>query len=355
MEMDASFQESVKWLVEQAGPVVKRRTAVELLGQPTETGLSEVLELAEVQRWFGLLGSGPIHHGKDFSAENCLAKLAEYGFSAGLPVLDKRVLPYCRPEACKTEYDYFVLLPFLIRLGYGSQPTVREWFTQRLDEIHATASLGVYDIYMGDEEKKMVPASLRSKRLYRAEFSKDYPLPSCYDFMTIAYAYAEYPDAQERMNRVLAYLLDGRFQNTPGGYSWDAEKRRHYAAGRGYLATLPIVMQVPEWQFIPENMPNGTGGVVYPDFPRLILFLEAAARLPLVRQSQWFQIHLDHLGDFQTAEGRFEFPSKYLQEKEGYYLYSGSHMGLAENRRRRGWAEIESTFRWCRIHKSIRS
>ena len=35
--------------------------------------------------------------------------------------------------------------------------------------------------------------------------------------------------------------------------------------------------------------------------------------------------------------------------KEGYYLYSGSHMGLAENRRKRGWVEVESTFRMLRL------
>ena len=47
-------------------------------------------------------------------------------------------------------------------------------------------------------------------------------------------------------------------------------------------------------------------------------------------------------------------PAAHLREAEGYYV-SGHHMGLGENRRRRAWREIESTFRMLTIHRLARS
>ena len=347
------IRETAEWLLQNSGTVIQERTRIELLGQVEGYRQENVLELAEVQRWLNLLGSGPVHSSRDHAVENCLAKLAEYGFSAGIPALDEKALPYCSPEVCKTEYDYFILLPFLIRLGYGSHPVVRRWFEQRLAELLRTAGLSTYDIYMDAVDKEAVPASLRGKRLYRAMFTKEYPLPSCYDFYSLAYAYEVYPADRTKMDAVIAYLLDGHFQTTPGGYLWDAEKRQHFAAGRGYLATLPVMVSVPEWEAEPQIMGGGKRGVVYPDAPRLVLFMEAGALLPGVRKSPWFQHHLAHLKGFITTVGRYRFPREYLVEREGYYLYGGSHMGLAENRRRREWLEVESTFRVGRLLKLL--
>jgi len=315
--------------------------------------LEPVLALEEVQRWLRLLGSGPVHHSQDSAAENCMAKLAEYGLSAGIPALDEKALPYCSADACKTDYDYYILLPFLVRLGYGGHPVVRSWFERRLGELLRTANLGRYAIYMDEVDKARVPASLREKRLYRPEFSQTYPLPSCYDFYTLAYSYDVYTRDRAKMDVVVDYLMDARFQKTPGGYLWDAEKRRHYAAGRGYLATLPLTVPVPEWEAVPETAASGKSGVVYPDGSRLMLFMEAGSRLPGVRQSSWFRNHLDHLLSYHTDAGRFRLPREYLQEKTGYYLYSGSHMGLAESRRSRMWLEVESTFRLVRLRAQL--
>jgi hypothetical protein len=339
-----SWDLTIQWLLHTGGAVVRYRTAVELLGEAEDPG--DVLALSEVQRWLNLLGTGPVHHGRDAAAENCLAKLAEYGLQAGIPTLDEKVLPYCRPEACKTDYDHFILLPFLIRLGYGEQPVVKGWFQQRLHALIKTADLGQYDIYMEDADK---PPSVRDKRIYKPEFYQEYILPSCYDFYALAYAYDVYPQVRPQIDAVVAYFFDARYQTTPGGYLWNAALRRHYAAGRGYLATFPLIVEVPAWQAAPSMTASGTGGMVYPDAARLLLYMEAGAHLPKVRHSQWLQLHLEHLNGYQTPQGRFAFPRGYLLEREGYYLYSGSHMGLAENRRNREWVEVESTFRMLRL------
>lgn len=350
---DFEIYNAVDWLLQNSGTVIQERTKTELLDQEHGYSQDNVLELAEVQRWLKLLGSGPVHIGRDHAAENCLAKLAEYGLTAGIPALDEKALPYCSPEACKTEYDYFILLPFLIRLGYGNHPAVHGWFEQRMAELLRTAGLTTYDIYMNEDDKQTVPASLRVKKLYRPEFNREFPLPSCYDFYSMAYGYNVFITERKKIDSVVDYILDARYQTTPGGYIWDAEKRRHYAAGRGYLATLPVMVGVPEWEAEPQIIGEGKRGVVYPDAPRLVLFMEAGVLLPGVRKSPWFQRHLAHLQAFMTPAGRYKLPREYLLEREGYYLYSGSHMGLAENRRNRSWLEIESTFRMARLVKLL--
>jgi hypothetical protein len=92
-----------------------------------------------------------------------------------------------------------------------------------------------------------------------------------------------------------------------------------------------------------------TGVVVYPDAAHLLLYMEAGAHLPKARRSQWFQLHLEHLQSFQNPHDRYAFPRGYMLEKESYYLYGGSNMGLAENRRNREGVDVDSTFRMLRL------
>ena len=87
---------------------------------------------------------------------------------------------------------------------------------------------------------------------------------------------------------------------------------------------------------------------------RFVLWMEAAARVPLLRESDWFRRGLDHLEGFATEAGTYRFPRDYLRERaNGYYLYAGAHMGLGENRRRRAAIEIESTFHMLLIRQTM--
>jgi hypothetical protein len=138
--------------------------------------------------------------------------------------------------------------------------------------------------------------------------------------------------------------MDPRFQTTPGGYIWDPKRRRRYAAGRGFLATVPCFGQVD---------------IQDPDHSRLVPFLEMAARLPAARETAWFARSLAYLsaqpapdrGAGSGPRGAVRWSSSFLRETEGYYLYAGLHMGLGENRRRRQALTLESTFRLLLIRK----
>ncbi len=77
------------------------------------------------------------------------------------------------------------------------------------------------------------------------------------------------------------------------------------------------------------------------------------ARFSLMRNCTWLRQALEHLESFRTPSGTYRFPKCYLQEKEGYYLYAGHHMGLGETPRCELAHEIESTFRIPGLHKRL--
>lgn len=347
--MSAPSQDLAQWLLAHGGPIIRYRTATELLDGTSGLDLAqlraELLASEEVQRWLRNLGAGPVHHGKDESAENAMAKLIEYGLRAGVPALDEKALPYCDcGPGGRYERDALIIAPFLIRAGYWDRPGVAAWFGARLDALHRTAQAASYDFMMDASERAALPPSARDKPTYKLSFdpvSDETPLPSCYDLYAMCYYPRHEAETWHKIEAVVGYLIDPRFQTTPGGYIWDTAKRQHYAAGRTFLATLPGFGNVPPH---PE------------DAPRLVMFMEMIVHSVTGSRSEWFRGHLAHLEGFRTPEGTYRFPSDYLRERRGggYYLYGGAHMGLGENRRSRQGLEIESTFRMLRILRTVR-
>ena len=323
-----------EWLFDTGGPIIRYLTARDLLAHegaalaPLEAAL---LESPEVQRWLSNLGAGPIHHSTDTAAENAMAKLTEFGLRRGLPPFDERMLPYCDLAAVShRDYEPLVLLPFLIRGGYCGQGEVETLFMSRLEALHRTARRGDYDVHLPESDLQGLPKAWRGKPIYRPEFGDGaYPLPSCYDFYALAYAPKDDLESHAMMDAVAAYLSDPRFQSISGGYSWDRDKGRCYAAGRTYLACAN-----------PE---------------REVLFLELGARFEACRESDWFLGGMNRLESCRTERGAFRFPPEMLKEKRNsYHLYGGAHMGLGENRRAGQWCEIESTFRMLRLKRLLR-
>jgi hypothetical protein len=337
-----------EWLLSTAGPIVRYRTAVELVDNcpPREKRrlLAELLKCAEVKRWLARLGKGPLHHSKDTAFENAAGKLLEYGLRAGIPAFDRKMRPYCRRAAAKHSSGTAIALPFLVRAGYAKHEHVAREFRGRLAALRRTARAKRYDFYMSKSQVREIPESqlrLARGRFYRPEFNPvgdECPLPTCYDLLALLY----WPRSDKRtwraIEEVIRYVIDRRFQKTPGGSIWDPVKSQRWAAGRVYLACLPGFLNVrrQEW---------GPG--------RFVLFMEAAASSPTARRSAWFRRGLRHLESFRTGAGTYRFPGNYLLERAGsYYLYAGAHMGLGESRRERTALEVESTFRMLRIRKS---
>ncbi|PWB51474.1 MAG: hypothetical protein C3F13_13610 [Anaerolineales bacterium] len=333
----------INHLLNESGPILRWLTASQLKvedhSQNRQALLADLLVCEEVHHWLGLLGSGPVHHSMDASLENVLAKLAEYGFRAGMADLDEHVSPYfaiADGEAYHAEA--LILVPFLVRLGYFAEPRVAYWIAQRIDLLYELARRQDYDFFMSATERQRLPPSQHSmhsdtKLFYRPHFNSHWGylgLPTCYDLYLMAYLPKDDPLTQQKVEQIVLYLLDPRFQEISDGYIWNAHLHRPYAAGRVFLACLPG-----------DNLPE-----------KLVLFLELMAHFASGRKSAWFSQGLAHLETFRTERGTYCFPPRYLSEKQGYYLYGGMHMGLGEMPRNRHALELESTFRMLRLKAS---
>ncbi len=323
----------VDWLFENGGPIIRYRTATQLMDSPAgldcDRLFRDVLETPEVCGWLqNLANSRHIHGSQDTDAENSLGKLLEFGLRRGVPQLDEAVRLLLKDF--QLAFNPHVLTPFLLRGGYSAEPLVADWFAARLEKLFATARRGRFDFYLDESETARVPTAWRGKPVYKDEYgdASDYALPTCFDFYSLAYHTppSGKKDVTEKLETIVAFLSDPRFQSTPGGYGWNHAKMRCYAAGRVFLAcTEPS---------------------------RLVLFFEPGARFASARSSPWFRQGLDQLESFRTAQGTYRFPQDLLREKRNsYYLYGGAHMGLGEDRRRPDALELELTFRMLKIKK----
>ena len=328
------------YLLSQGGPVLRWRTANELIGFGHGIDLealgSELLACPEVRRWLDLLGSGPVHHSKDASAENALAKLCEYGLQAGMYELDERALPYCAVGYGERYHEEaLIIVPFLVRAGYAAEPRVASWMAQRIELLYEQACRADYDIYMDDTEYNRLPTGQESmhgkpKLFYKQRFDNHWGylgLPTCYDLYALAYLPKVDPLNRIKVEAIVSYLLNPAFQDTPGGYIWNSKLHRAYAAGRVFLACLPS-----------KN-----------EHEKLVLFLEMMAQFERGRSSKWFHQGMAELESFRLELGTYRFPRGYLNEKSSYYLYAGMHMGLGEFPRNDHALELESTFRMERL------
>lgn len=327
------FEQLAERLFAASGPILRYRIAAELLDfseRERNHLYQEMLAAPEVHRWLvNLQRSHNIHGSKDTDAENPLAKLLDFGLTCRHPALaEKCDQLLSRPLS---GWDPLVLMPFLLRAGYSDHPLVIDWTKTRIDRLHATAIRGCYDFYLSAEEAGGVPKAWWGKSIYRDEFGhlSGYPIPTSYDFYALAYCPPiEGVDRQpEKLETIVAFLSDPRFQSTPGGYGWDRVNRRCYAAGRVFLACV--------------------------EPPRLVLFMELGAKFESARRSAWFQQGLALLEGCRTSAGAYHFPASMMTERTGNHIYGGSHMGLGENRRSPLAMELESTFRMLNILKRM--
>ena len=353
--------DSLDWLMENAGPIIRWRTANELAPEilPFQRAslAGELLAAPLVQEWLGRLSlenfpapldsldaralgwlGGKVHGSKAECLENVLGKLSEFGLRAGMAELDARMLPLMRifrwrmdwqsDVTYQNAWETLVKSVFawgLLRMGYLPDEPMKAWLLSHLQVCHKIARDRVYDIYADEADLVGLPKAWRGKPILKQEVMANYWLPYIHDL----YVFANLPaalldDSRRQMIRDLVeYILDPRFQalREGYGYAWIKERRTCYG-----------------WGWSPHLKDDAT----------LVQRLELMAHFPRARQSPWFQESLQALEGFCTPEGRCRFPVKYLREAEGYYV-SGSGMGLGENRRKLLNVEVESTFRMLKI------
>jgi len=340
--------ELMQWLVEAGGPVVRYRTATELLDGPADLDVAgmraEVLRRPKVALWLRRLerrGSvGDLHSSQPTAFENAMGKLHELGLRAGMPELDERTEPFREWLAEKVDGPAEGLGGFYVRLVAGAlaragytDDAVQRSLEETLGRLYGSARQGSCDIWLSPEECTGLPKSCRGKPIIRPEFTFDgrTPLPLIHDMYGLSGLLACGPDApmKRKISAVVGYILRPEYQRLPDGYGYllDARKRQLWAHGWGV------------------GLPGHQGFEFGSEASRFVQRLELMAHFPRAVKSAWFGDCLQHLEQSRLEDGSYHLPGGYLEDRASGYYVAGAYMGMEENRRERQAQNVESTFR----------
>jgi hypothetical protein len=342
-----------QWLMENGGPLIRYRTATELLDDPSAADLErlpeELLASPLVTRWLERLVPGGIHSSQSTAFENPMNKLADLGLKAGMRPLDERTAHFRgllaeragRRAGMGLLLDNIILAAGLLRVGYPMGAAEMAFLRRRLDELYDTCRKGSYDIYIGADEYAGIPKAFRAKRFVKPELTPDgeLRLPYIHDLYALAHFPEEARDAatDRKIDTVIRYVLDPRYQTLNDGYGYlrqrDGDHVHHYAIG---------------WSAHLADCSRGVEGF---QKARLVQRMELMAHFAAAWKSRVFRAGLAHLEGFRTERGPYVFPRDYLREQQSGYWVTGAYMALEENRQSPRAIEFESTFRMLAIKR----
>lgn len=314
---------------------------------------AQLLALPVVQTWLahftGRTGPVDLHGSKPHQFENPLGKLADLGLRAGMPALDDKVAPYLHwlegmEQGGQPGWERVVwggwyrlmVANLLAYAGYRSEVVCR-MMARRLEQMASFARLMNFDLYVDPAPYGKAPGAFHNKSLLDpALYPGDHCLlPMIHDLIGMsAFDYTGLvEDAAGKIEVVVRYLLDPRYQSAHPGSSMCWVDKRWY--GVGWDVCLPGFFgleQVLETQWCQHI--------------QRLLWLR---RFPSARAHTWFQNTLSHLQNFKTAGGWFRFPANYLPEKQAGYWVSAAYCALEPGRRLSAQIEVESTFRMIEL------
>ena len=350
-----------EWLMRSADAPIRYRVAREFL-QDEKTAKAieaELLEYPVVRLWLKNLKpeTHPQHrsmeHGSfDFCLENAMIKAVQLGLHAGLPQLrgaaqyyiDKIKSPVsslCRKntgfqtDSANPDFNS-ILITNLLTLADMSNSVIQSFILRSLDELYRFVRKGAYDIYISDEERdslKAVPDIWKNRKFIKRSLVDEYGFcyPLIYDIVGLHKLYGlSNPEIDSKIDAVIEYISTDEFHNTiSDGYGiLISGKRKYHSMGWD--------PKYPGWFDVREYIEKDS-------VPRLLLFAEYISKYPVARKTKWFNDFLDCMKNYQTDGGRYLFPAGWLKEQRGYAVM-GSHISFGENRKKKNWREIESTF-----------
>jgi hypothetical protein len=340
-------EETYKWLMENGGPVIRYRTATELMpsGRTDVSKLKEaVLKNELVKGYFKqavpILGINDIHGSKTTAFENIIGKLTDFGLGRGVAELDRYTEPYLkwlRENAVRPLehiFDMFMrtmVAAFLARAGYSKELSVKKVLLDHLDFVYEFTKNKDYGIFEPGKKKGAKP-------MIKRELTCDLnmPLPNAYDMVGWGAYLPEYGAKEEllKADNIIEYIMTQDYQGFPPSYDVKVDN-----SSRSWAMAWNV--QLPGFKSS-QNYYNCT-----------IHMMNLLANFRMARQHSWFKDTIGKLEEFKTGDGTYLFPREYLLEKTPGYWISGVCMGLEENRRSNKAMEVESTFWMAKFHKAL--
>ncbi len=330
------------WLFDIADAPIRYRVAREFMGLPEKELKPLRVKLMNdptVAKWVNLLPetlSLPMLHGSfDTNFENFMGRLATLGLHKNIAKLDTHSKYYLKwlvetqkkPSDYSFTHFYFNLCAaFLSYTGYFDGP-VEDFFYKRLDTLSEFAKKKNYEIYIPWGGVHKEPSFSKGRRLINPDIYGSLPL--IHDLVFWAILPKEL-QGSEKIGGVIEYIMDERYQELHDGYGlvWGGG-RKYYSAG--WSAHLPKL----------EDDGKTT---------RLLLYLSLLVEFPAARKSPWTKKAMKFLEGYKTPNGTYLFPPNFLTDSSGYFV-SGNGLGLGQDRKKKAWREIESTF-WMELIKN---
>ena len=323
-----------EWLIETASPVIRYRTMVEIMHTTDKTllqnALAEVLALPQAQKRLSALASldfNRTHGANGTYLENVLPMLGDFGLHYGIDAFNCvcKNMSELSHIISDTGYDKIVAYPFLLRAGF-SMTELFDFAMDRINTIYDFTRHSDYDIYDDVDNHKGVPKAFRDRKIIKPSIASGevIRLPLIYDMVMLAAVYKKMPaEMQVKIDNIVDYVISNDYDSVKTGYGiLCAAPRRYYAMGWDCLKPF-----------------NSNRYYANQNFQRLLLY----AHFPTAIKTKWFSHAVDYMAQFRTKAGTYIFPKSFLGESDGNWVL-GSHNALAENRRKKNWIEIESTF-----------
>ena len=336
----------LNWLYDNGGPVIRHRVRTEFDFIVPALAQSDLFNSPLVVKWLNRLqpelGFNQLHGALPTTFENVMGKLTQLGCRSGMLQFDLRVQPFLEwfrenanlPVSSEYSWKPFIVMlmaPFLAR-ARNFEESLREFATSRLETLYQFCRRGRYDIYVDPAVFKGIPKAFQGQPLVDPDLTAGgvWQIPTIYDIHLLA----NFPpddldtEAQKKIETVVGYLFDQRYQSFPEGYGiMQASPRKYYALG--WSVHLPGFF---------DDLENHRWRRSFIQRIALMSRFEAAWQHP------WFREGVAFLEGFKTPQGGYLFPREYLVEKPSGYWVTGPYMGLEENRRKKITQELESTF-----------
>ena len=353
---------SIRYLLDNANPVIRYRTLKELCDNTDPATLSNalqaVLAFPETQKRLGRLKAQNvfmIHGGYNYCLEVTLPMLGDFGinketgdFGSFLDI-DEVLHTYRTTTDRKLIHniclDYFYAHMF--RAGYR-HPEIDGHFRRRIDTIHGFTKQKDWDIYISeDSEEYPRKYPLKGRVMKPVLWDSDYiihngnfarfRLPQMQDIIGFIELYpTASEDVKFKIDDIISYIDSpdyNRFQFSYGGLLVKGKDYNKGYKAMGWDCMLPLYHKDIE-----------------PDYSLFLHRMELFSHFPGIVKGKWFNDGLALLETYKTERGTYLLPEDYLREKNNHWIL-GNHMKLGEGRSPAA-RELESTFWVMKIKKN---
>ena len=345
-----------EWLMDNADAPIRYRVSRELLmdKQATKDIGKELTDNPLILFWLKNLKpeSPPQHHYMEhgsfnFCLENAILKAIQLGLHAQLPQVTDAIayyidkiesIPSSKPvRNCdfRTGFNHIITSNLLTLAGVDNE-ALSIFMRSSLDEMYRFVQINDYDIYCTEEERaelKGVPKVWRERKFIKRSllYEHGFCYPLIYDIVGLHMLYGlNDQEITAKVNAVVDYISTDIFHNIIAeGYGIiSLDNKKYYAMGWD--------PKYPGWYDVAGYLKTQYA-------PNLLFFALFITKYPIARKTKWYNDLLFCLEKYRTDNGTYLFPPGWLRESQGYAVM-GHHLSFGENRKKKNWREIESTF-----------